>query len=354
MVAEASWLQRHPFIVFQASVWTLLTGLALLPSLRTEAPLRDGVAWVAVWTCSGVLWSSLFAALLERVPEEKLRGLRLLMLALPLALILALGWALTLWAFEPLVGTEPWLPPGMPKGREHEIAFARGAMLLLMWSGLFLVNLLSTRVQAARERQLKAQAMADQAQLQLLRSQLNPHFLFNALNSVVALVDEAPRRAQTMVRDVSTLLRKALDTDGTRESTVSDELDFIKLYLKCEGVRFEERLVVTWELEPSALPLRMPPMLLHPLVENAIKHGMRGQTLLLNVAVRRAGGRLVFEVSNSGSLNPPVDALLPPSSGIGLRNVTARLAQLYPGTSSFELFEREGRVVAHLELPEVA
>jgi LytS/YehU family sensor histidine kinase len=119
-------------------------------------------------------------------------------------------------------------------------------------------------------------------------------------------------------------------------------------------VRFEERLVVTWDLEQSALPLRMPPMLLHPLVENAIKHGMRGLPLELNVSVRRSGGRLVFEVSNSGSLSPPVDALLPPTSGIGLRNVTARLAQLYPGTSAFELTERDGRVVAHLELPEVA
>jgi len=246
------------------------------------------------------------------------------------------------------------LPHDLSGLRLQVLNTVRGTLLLWLWAALFLVNLLSERMQRTREHSVRALAAADRAQLQLLRSQVNPHFLFNALNSVVALIGENPRGAQGMVRDVAALLRQALDVDGRRDVTLQHELDFVRLYLKCEQVRFEERLVVEFDIEPGVEGLWVPPMLLHPLAENAIKHGMQGLAtgpLRVHLSARRDGGRLALGVTNNGTLRPPRAALVPPGAGIGLRNLRERLAQLFPGQHCFELAERDGRVIASLELP---
>jgi LytS/YehU family sensor histidine kinase len=263
-------------------------------------------------------------------------------------------WTLGLLAFEPLVGREPWAPPNVTAKEQLFFGTIRGFFFFILWSGAFLVNLLSSRVQRAVEHSARAQALADEAQLQLLRSQINPHFLFNALNSVIGLIGENPRGAQSMVRDVASLLRKALDADARKETSVEQELELVRLYVRCEQVRFEARLEVAFEIADEAKGLAMPPMLLQPLVENAIKHGMQAAVdapLKVRVSARREGEALVLEVANSGSLLRRESAILPEPSGIGLRNVQGRLSQLYPGAPRFALTEREGWVLARIELP---
>ena len=263
-------------------------------------------------------------------------------------------WTLALLALEPLVGREPWAPPQVTTKEQLVFGMVRGFFFFGLWSGTFLVNLLSTRVQRAVEHSARAQALADEAQLRLLRSQINPHFLFNALNSVIGLIGENPRGAQNMVRDVASLLRKALDADARKETSVEQDLELVRLYVKCEQVRFEARLEVAFEIADEAKGLAMPPMLLQPLVENAIKHGMQAAAdapLRVKVCARREGETLVLEVANSGSLSPRESAIMPEPSGIGLRNLTGRLSQLFPGAHRFELTEREGWVVALIALP---
>ena len=128
----------------------------------------------------------------------------------------------------------------------------------------------------------------------------------------------------------------------------------MRLYLKCEQVRFEERLVVTWDLDPAVDTATVPPMMLHPLVENAVKHGMAGAVdapLQVRITARRNGEALDFEVANTGTLAPPGDAALRATSGIGLRNVRGRLAHLFPGRHLFELVQRDGWVGSHIRLP---
>lgn len=314
------------------------------------------IEWVGAWTLSGVGLSTLIALILSRLPEPLVRGSRAVALILPLSLAGGIAWSLTLLGLEPVIGGEPFAPRDLAARQVVFMGTLRGTFLLGLWTALFLVNLMSLRVQRAREQSMQARAAANQAQLQLLRSQINPHFLFNALNSVIALVRENPRAAQAMVRDIASLLRRALDSDREGGSTVQQELEFVRLYLRCELVRFETRLQVSYEIEDGVQALSVPAMLLHPLVENAVKHGMRsakGETLAIRIAVRRHGRKLVFEVSNTGTLSLPPDSVLPPSSGIGLRNVRERLAQLFPGEHRFELFERDGWVVAALELPAV-
>ncbi len=348
-----SWTERHPVASFQAATWALLTAMMVLPALAAQTVAWSrALPWVAAWAVCGVACSSAMGWVYHRASDGLLRASRVAFVVLPLALVGSAVWSGALALLAPLVGTEPWLPPELPPDRLVVLGVGRGALLLALWSGLFLVNELSARVQRAREHTLTAEALADQARLALLRSQVNPHFLFNALNSVVALIAENPRGAQAMVRDVATLLRRSLDADARQDTTVGDELAFVKLYLKCEQVRFEERLQVSFAVQDGVERLRMPPMLLQPLVENALKHGWQeGLPLRVHIAARAEGGRVVCEVRNSGSLQMKRDPLLPPSPGIGLENVRGRLAHLFPGQYTFEVGPDGGEVVARLSIP---
>lgn len=220
-------------------------------------------------------------------------------------------------------------------------------LVLGTWSAVFLLLLLSRRVQSARERSATATAAAQQAQLQVLRAQLNPHFLFNALNSVVALVDEDGERAKEMIRTTANLLRRAIRAGADEWTPLADELEFVDLYLRCEKVRFEERLEVRVQVDEATRVCLIPAMLLHPLVENAVKHGMLGAgRLQLTVAGERRGNRVHLEIAHPGRLMTE-PAL--PGTGTGLKSVRARLEALLPGRHIFELRESRGIVCACLD-----
>ncbi len=346
------WGPRQQFIVFQTVVWSFLAVLPTLPAFMVPVASWSRVfAWLASSMVMGIVASTLLATVLVRLPERVLRGLSLGPVIVLGSMAASLIWSLGGLALEAVVGRDPLAPFDVSSQKHFFFGWVRGTFLLALWSGGFLTNLLSNRVQRAREHLVKSQALADRAQLQVLRSQINPHFLFNALNSVIALITENPAVAKTMVRDISTLLRRALDADSRRDTTVQQELEFVQLYLKCEGVRFEQRLQVSFDIEASVRALAMPPMLLHPLVENAIKHGMRESAMQLKISARRAGDSVELEVANVGVLNARRDEMLPVSTGIGLQNVSGRLGHLFPGQHAFELIERDGWVVAKMSIP---
>jgi two-component sensor histidine kinase len=352
-VVDEGWTQRHSLAVFQLVMWALMVVIGLVPAITSSTPLLPGARWIAFWSLNGALWSSATALILLRVPPPMVRGLRGVGTLLATAVVASALWTLTVWVSVPLIGREPWRPTSCSFLRESMCALLRNFTLLSTSNGLFMVTLLAARVQREREHRVQAMASAGEAQLALLRSQLNPHFLFNSLNSVVALVSENPRRAQDMVRDLSALLRRSIDMDSHADATVDQELEFIRLYVKCERVRFEERLQAHFDVDESLLPLKVPPMLLHPLVENAVKYGMLGAAqgpLHVRISVQRVEHRLEFEVANTGSLAPPPGAVVAARAGVGVRNLRERLAQLFPDRHSFGLEEREGWVVARIAI----
>ncbi len=253
-------------------------------------------------------------------------------------------WSLLLWAaslplFPQRVVDWSYLP------RE---ALNFGFVLTAWCAAYFAVKAWQERQEKERQR-LEARALAHEARLQALRHQLNPHFLFNALNSIRATIGEDAAKAQTMVTQLSELLRSALG--GAEKSLVplGEELEVVDNYLALEKVRFEERLDAAVEVSAEARHAAIPAFTLQPLVENAVKHGLRaGSTLRLRVRAHLDGGRLRVEVANTGSLRSRTDG----STGIGLRNVRERLAALFPGRHGFQLVEEEGQVVARLWLEE--
>lgn len=186
------------------------------------------------------------------------------------------------------------------------------------------------------------------AQLDLLRAQVNPHFLFNCLNSLRALIAENPERASSMVTSLSDLLRYSLQSDRMHTVSLAEEMDIVDEYVSLERVRFEERLRFERALDPSALGARVPPMLVQTLVENAVKHGIAdlpgGGVVRMSAETRDR--RVTISVINTGTIRGPHN-----DRGHGLRNSIERLRLLYGDGASFTLTDVSGQTVATVTLP---
>lgn len=208
--------------------------------------------------------------------------------------------------------------------------------------------------QKFRERELRAaqlEGQLAQAELQNLKMQLHPHFLFNTLHAISVLMQEDVTAANRMLVRLSELLRVTLDSAGTQETALRQELDFLQRYLEIEQTRFHDRLTVKTEIDPAALDARVPNLILQPLVENALRHGIarRAGAGVIAIRAHREGNKLQLEVQDNG---PGLVTKQEPEKGIGLRNTRSRLAQLYGDQYHFEIGNAaEGGVLVTVVIP---
>jgi two-component system LytT family sensor kinase len=189
---------------------------------------------------------------------------------------------------------------------------------------------------ALRASRLETRLM--EAQLQTLQRQLQPHFLFNTLNTIAALMHRDVEAADAMLARLGDLLRMSFETLGVQEVSLEQELDFLRKYVAIEQARFRERLDVTFEVAPDALDCLVPNLLLQPLVENAIRHGIGPRIGPGHVLVRasRSGSVLELEVRDDG-VGVPAAKLSDLEHGVGLSNTRSRLAHLYGDQHRFEV-----------------
>ena len=210
--------------------------------------------------------------------------------------------------------------------------------------------------QAAASLQLKTAQLENQltqAQLSALKMQLHPHFLFNTLNTISMLMNEDVAKANRMLLRLGDLLRVSLESPGEQVVPLRQELAFLQHYLEIEQIRFEDRLHVEIDVSPDVLDALVPNMILQPLVENAIRHGIarKAHTGALTLRGYSHADQLVLQVQDNGpGLDEPFSSL--GGNGIGLTNTKARLVQLYGDAHRFELRNAEDEgAVAHLSLP---
>ena len=204
------------------------------------------------------------------------------------------------------------------------------------------------------ERELRASELEKslaQARLQALQSQMNPHFLFNTLHTISALMHKDVDAADHMIMKLSELLRLALDNTATHEVPLSQELDFLKRYLEIEQTRFRDRLKVEMEIAPDTLKARVPNLLLQPLVENAIRHGIERHARPGKITLRAARRENLMELQVQDNGNGLPEGGLK-REGIGISNTRSRLQQLYGTKQKFELQNLPaGGLLARVTIP---
>src|SRR2546421_8179208 len=209
-----------------------------------------------------------------------------------------------------------------------------------------------------REGQLRAsqlETQLTQAQLQALKMQLHPHFLFNTLHSISALIRRDPDAADKMIARLGDFLRLTLENSGAQEVSLQKELEFLKCYLEIERVRFRDRLTTRLDIEPRALDAAVPNLILQPIVDNAIRHGVapRSAPGHVEISAKRGEPALRIQVRDNG---PGLSAITAPDEGfgegLGLTNTRARLARLYGAAHRFELEDAPGGgLLVTLEIP---
>jgi two-component system LytT family sensor kinase len=194
----------------------------------------------------------------------------------------------------------------------------------------------------SRERE-QLEAQLAETRLHMLNMQLQPHFLFNTLNTIAEMVHENPDKADTMIGGLSDLLRRTLDLGAVQEITVAEEVNLVERYLDIQKARFGERLRVHVAVADTARGARVPALLLQPIVENAIRHGLtaRMDAGRIDIDVRAEGQMLVLTVTDDGSGDP--DEVITGPERVGLGNTRARLDALYSGAARLALGRAEGR-----------
>jgi signal transduction histidine kinase len=266
---------------------------------------------------------------------------------------------LTVSVREPLVVAFGWRAPRWWSEFQQLFFLNFDWEMTTYWAVVGLSHALDYR-REAQERQLAAaqlQTRLAEAQLQALQRQLHPHFLFNTLHTISALMHRDTEAADAMLARLSDLLRLTLDRLGIQEIPLKEELEFLDKYLEIERTRFGDRLTIQMEIEPEALDVCVPNLILQPLVENAIRHGIAPRVGggRLHIVARLTGDRLWLMVRDNGpglSSQAKLDAF---NKGVGVSNTRSRLEHLYPGAHKFEFHEpSDGGLAVTLEIPVTA
>ncbi|MDP2876145.1 MAG: histidine kinase [Holophaga sp.] len=350
----------HPILKNRARLGTYLLGwvpIAALLAAQTavkETPLPAALilGLVGAYLAAVLYLSSFF--LCRALPIATSRSSTLISTWLAASLVMGTLWTVVMFFVLKQLGR---VYPALSSLGEINVVTLLvsgtiGCILYILTVALhYLLMTLEQRQESERTEQ-ELRVLAREAELKALRAQLNPHFLFNSLNSISALTTLDAKRAREMCVLLSDFLRKSLKLGERTTVALSEELDLVRNYLAIEQIRFGSRLAIEWKVDPAVADVEIPTLLLQPLAENAIKHGiaqvMEGGTIGISAALN--GEFVEIHVNN------PVDAdaEAPQGLGLGLKQVKQRLLGRYGGRTFFEAKIREGRHDVVLTFPQHA
>ncbi len=337
LLARLNW-----YWIMQVLGWTLVIVFNMLAYSRYFD--KPGVITTCIWSgVSGVILSDLWHRTLKarrwHVPLLNWR-----MIAGPVLLLGPLQTASIVLALRILQGKVEgleWLPMSL---------FLWGG-IFLAWSVAYMAALALRRANQFEATALRMEVQAKDAELRALQAQVNPHFFFNSLNSIRALVYEEPDAASQMIDQLASLMRYALQSGQSDTVPLHKEVAAVEAYLAIEKIRFEERLRASIEVEPGLEDVKIPPMSLQTLVENAVKYGVELSTTGsdIRITARRTGDNALIEIANAGAIRSFGN-----STKVGLSNTRKRLALSMGEEASLQLSESSGWVRATLQFPVAA
>ena len=318
--------KNRAFWILQSSGWAGYFILRSLSGFANSMGLMF-IVHTALLTATGYSLTLLLASLFRRLIV--MRPVMTLALSLVAVMLASIAFSvIETWSYSTFLR-----PDARPVGVEYLGAILLNFALLAAWAALYYgINYFILLEEQIDQRE-RLESQASSAQLAMLRYQLNPHFLFNTLNSISTLVLlKQTERANAMLARLSSFLRYTLVNEPTAKVTLAQEVETLKLYLEIEKMRFEERLRPHFRIDPETIGARLPSLLLQPLMENAIKYAVTASETGADIwlTANREGQGVRIEVADNGDGDAEAAAMTAsPSTGVGLANIRDRLAQAY-------------------------
>jgi LytS/YehU family sensor histidine kinase len=340
------------FWIFNISGWFLFFGLDVALNFSSYAELSSVLNLFALFLFAVLLSSVMRIIYRKRMPDNfKIRRIILLIV------VVSLGASFLRLIFSLLVESYFCTTSDFTNNLKENIAiistnariFKRTFQMaypLLIWSLMYVALKMWFELIIEKERREKAFLLAQQAELKMLRYQLNPHFLFNSLNSIQALIFENQQMADKMLTELSEFLRYTLSHVNKTYVPFKDELDAVQRYLTIEKIRYEEKLEYSVQFSEEAGRYQVLRFLIQPLIENAVKHGIKTSAIPLKINIKGTvtHNTLHIEISNTGRL------LQTENEGTGIPNLKERLENAYENRHSFKMFESDGSVSVQLAI----
>src|SRR5687768_11425914 len=321
--------------------------------LRSLSGFANSMGWMWIvhtllLTATGYSLTLLMASLFRRL--IRMRPVLTLILSLSVVMLASSAFSIIeTWSYATFIK-----PDSKPAGVEYMGAILLNFSLLAAWAALYYgINYFLLLEEQIDQRE-RLESQASTAQLAMLRYQLNPHFLFNTLNSISTLVLlKQTERANAMLARLSSFLRYTLANEPTAKVTLAQEVETLKLFLEIEKMRFEDRLRPHFKIESETIGARLPSLLLQPLIENAIKYAVTASESGADIwlTARREGQSVRIEVADNGN-GEGAELAASPSTGVGLANIRDRLAQAYGAGHAFTTKKNErGGFSVIIEIP---
>jgi signal transduction histidine kinase len=319
-----------------AAGWTLVGCVFALPALTAEHWRLQLLGSLTQWWSWGLLAPAI-VAVDRRLPWSGPRLLRRLPIQLVLSIVFTAIYVYVFAGLRAFVGLGTW----SALFDANVLLSALRGMFLWSWLVYWLIlgawqaHHYSQRYLSSELHRARLEQQSADARLNALRMQLDPHFLFNALNAISSQVERDPALARDMIEHLGDLFRSSLESRGRHKVALSEELAFLDHYLAIQRIRFGDRLKVEIRIDPGARFALVPALILQPLVENAIRHGLsgRGSGGTVTISAGRFGDQLRLGVADDG-VGLPVPWSLERDAGFGLSSTQERLAGLYPGRSA--------------------
>jgi len=330
--------------------------LELHPHVIQDAIARLLVLNLVYWYIPALL-APIIMTFALRHPFDRVRWTRALALHLAAALLYSIVHTSIMMAVRALLLIGQPLPPDFPGWRNYTLLAFLTQLDWLLMTYLFLIGLAyalayrrESEARALNTAQLETRLV--EAQLQALQRQLHPHFLFNTLNTVSGLIRTDPDAADAMIDRLGDLLRMTLHKSGIQEMSLKEELDVLEKYVEIERTRFGSRLTIEMRVQPETLDAQVPSLVLQPLVENAIRHGIapNARPGWIAVSAERSDRDLVLQVVDNGDGLPP-DRLMALNRGVGLDNTRARLEHLYRDRFDFSFSNLDRGFCVTIRIP---
>ena len=344
-------------------IWTFIgivfTLQGYFSSYRSERPMlfTDSLYLQMTWSYLWALATPLVLWAAARLPIERNNWIRSSLLHVPISILLsvfltALGH-IVLWLYWGYRAGKPFSFANM--SRFVVANFSEGIGIYMLIALTSYAYGYYSRYREGQLRTLQLEAQLSQAQLQALKMQLHPHFLFNTLHSISALLTKDVESARKMITRLGDFLRLTLENSGSQEVTLQQEMEFLSCYLEIERIRFQNRLVTRIDVASQTLEAKVPNLILQPIVENAIRHGIapRSTPGLIEISAKQLVNKLRIQVRDNGpGLSDHRTSVNLFKKGLGLANTETRLERLYGADHLFDLSNNpDGGLIVTLEIP---